>query len=68
MTKIVVLGGGKIGEALISGLVNSGTDPQSITVTNRRPERGEELRERYGVRDLTDNRQAAEDATWCSCA
>lgn len=62
MTKIVVLGGGKIGEALISGLVNSGTDPQSITVTNRRPERGEELRERYGVRDLTDNRQAAEDA------
>jgi len=62
MTKIVVIGGGKIGEALISGLVNAGVSPQSITVTGRRPERGEELRERYGVRDSTDNRQAAEDA------
>lgn len=62
MTKIVVIGGGKIGEALISGLVNADVDPQSITVTGRRPERGEELRERYGVRDSTDNRQAAEDA------
>ena len=62
MTKIVVLGGGKIGEALISGLVNAGVDPQSITVTGRRAERGEELRERYGVRDTTDNRLAAEDA------
>lgn len=62
MTKIVVIGGGKIGEALISGLVTSGLDPQSITVTGRRPERGAELRERYGVRDSTDNRQATEDA------
>lgn len=62
MTKIVVIGGGKIGEALISGLVNAGTAPQSITVTNRRPERGREFRERYGVRDLTDNRQATEGA------
>jgi len=62
MTKIVVIGGGKIGEALISGLVNADVDPQSITVTGRSPERGEELRERYGVRDSTDNRQAAEDA------
>lgn len=62
MTKLVVIGGGKIGEALVSGLVNAGTDPQSITVTNRSPKRGEELRERYGVRSLTDNRQAAEDA------
>ena len=62
MTKIVVIGGGKIGEALISGLVNAGVAPQSITVTGRRAERGEELRERYGVRDTTDNRLAAEDA------
>lgn len=62
MTKTVVIGGGKIGEALISGLINAGADPQSIAVTNRRSERGEELRERYGVRTLGDNRQAVEDA------
>ncbi|WIM71234.1 pyrroline-5-carboxylate reductase [Corynebacterium suedekumii] len=62
MTNIAVIGGGKIGEALISGLVNANVDPQSITVTNRRPERGQELREAYGVRDSTDNQQAVEGA------
>ncbi|GAB2502027.1 pyrroline-5-carboxylate reductase [Corynebacterium atrinae] len=62
MRNLAVLGGGKIGEALISGLINAGADPQTITVTNRRPERGVELREKYGVRDLTDNRQAVEGA------
>ncbi len=62
MTTIAVLGGGKIGEALISGLIAAGTDPQSIHVTNRRPERGQELREAYGIHDLTDNRQAVEEA------
>lgn len=63
MSNLAVLGGGKIGEALISGLINAGADPQSITVTNRRPERGAELRDTYGVRDLTDNRQAVEGAS-----
>lgn len=62
MTTIAVLGGGKIGEALISGLIAAGTDPQSIHVTNRRPERGQELRETYGIHDLRDNRRAVEGA------
>ncbi|AGF71416.1 pyrroline-5-carboxylate reductase [Corynebacterium halotolerans] len=62
MTTIAVLGGGKIGEALISGLIAAGTAPQSINVTNRRAERGQELRETYGIHDLTDNRQAVEGA------
>lgn len=62
MNNLVVIGGGKIGEALISGLVESGIDPQTITVTNRRAERGQELRETYGVRTTSDNREAVEDA------
>ncbi|MEJ6012858.1 pyrroline-5-carboxylate reductase [Corynebacterium sp. H127] len=61
MTKIAVIGGGKIGEALISGLVAGGTNPKDIHVANRRPERGKELVEAYGVTDYTDVNQAVED-------
>lgn len=63
MNNLVVIGGGKIGEALIAGLVESGIDPQTITVTNRRAERGQELRENYGIRHTSDNRQAVKDAS-----
>ena len=49
--KIAVLGAGKIGEALISGLLSSGwRTPDEITASSRRPERVTELRERYGSR------------------
>ncbi|MBC3186709.1 pyrroline-5-carboxylate reductase [Corynebacterium sp. zg-331] len=62
MTSIAVIGGGKIGEALVGGLVAAGTDPAQIVVTNRSPERSEELRERYGVETTADNAQAASGA------
>ncbi|WP_018297856.1 pyrroline-5-carboxylate reductase [Corynebacterium lubricantis] len=62
MNKIAVLGGGQIGEALISGLISAGHDPKSITVTNRREARGEELADRYGVYPTTDNEEAASNA------
>lgn len=62
MERIAVIGAGNIGEALISGLVGSGVDPDSIIATNRSPERGEQLAERYGVRTTTDNREAVRDA------
>lgn len=53
MTKIAVLGGGKIGEALISGLLKAGeTD---ITVTNRGAQRRAELAQAYGVTVTDDN-------------
>ena len=58
MTKIAVIGGGKIGEALISGLVNGGVSAKDVHVSNRRPERGRELTDEYGIIDFTDNRQA----------
>lgn len=62
MTSIAVIGGGKIGEALISGLIASGKNAGDITVSNRREERGRELREKYGVVDVTDSSQAADGA------
>lgn len=62
MTTIAVIGGGQIGEALVSGLVAANVNPQSIRVTNRSEERGLELRERYGIVNLTDNAQAADEA------
>ena len=62
MTIIAVIGGGQIGEALVSGLVAADVNPQNIRVTNRREERGAELEERYGVVTMTDNAQAVDGA------
>jgi pyrroline-5-carboxylate reductase len=58
---IAILGTGKMGEALLSGLVRAGLRPHEITATARRPERAEALRERYGVR-VTDNAEAAKSS------
>jgi pyrroline-5-carboxylate reductase len=45
---LAIIGGGKIGEALLSGLIRrGGTD--GILVCERSPERARELSERYGI-------------------
>lgn len=62
MEKIAVIGAGNIGEALISGLVDSGVEPRSITATNRSKDRSRYLAKRYGVSTGSDNREAAEEA------
>lgn len=62
MRKIAVIGGGQIGEALVAGLVAAEHDPKHITVTNRSPERAEELAERHGVYTTDDNNEAATNA------
>ncbi|HVV11104.1 pyrroline-5-carboxylate reductase [Amycolatopsis sp.] len=49
MTTIAVLGAGKIGEALLSGLLHSGRRPADLLFTERHPERAAELTEQYGV-------------------
>jgi pyrroline-5-carboxylate reductase len=54
---VAVLGAGKMGEALLSGMLRAGRDPADLAVTARRPERAEALRERYGVQVL-DNADA----------
>ena len=57
--RIAVLGAGKIGEALIKGLVDSGwRRPEEIAASARRPERVDELRERYGIAATLSNSEA----------
>ncbi|GAA2122892.1 pyrroline-5-carboxylate reductase [Kitasatospora saccharophila] len=56
--KIAFLGTGKIGEALLSGLLRAGTSPADVLVTARRAERATELADRYGVTTVT-NAEAA---------
>ncbi|MGC7093739.1 pyrroline-5-carboxylate reductase [Amycolatopsis lurida] len=52
MAVIAVLGAGKIGEALLSGLLHGGRRPDELLFTERYPERVEELTRRYGVRGV----------------
>src|SRR4030095_6492927 len=61
--KIAVLGAGRIGESLISGLLSSGwREPAEVSATTRRAERVAELRERYGVDAPLSNHDAAAGA------
>lgn len=46
---IALLGVGKLGEALLSGLLRSGTAPASLLAAERHPERAAEIAQRYGV-------------------
>jgi pyrroline-5-carboxylate reductase len=50
---IAILGVGKMGEALLSGLVRAGRPSSELAVVVRRPGRGEELARRYGVAVLS---------------
>lgn len=59
--KVAVLGTGKIGEALLSGMLRGGWSPSNLLVTARRPERARELTERYGV-EAVGNAEAAKHA------
>ncbi|GAA1379509.1 pyrroline-5-carboxylate reductase [Catellatospora chokoriensis] len=57
MYTVAVIGAGKIGEVLLSGLVKAGWPVDQIVATARREERAEQLRNRYGIRVL-DNAEA----------
>lgn len=51
---IAILGAGKMGEALASGLLRAGVvAPAEILAAARRPERAEQLRETYGIEVLS---------------
>ena len=47
---IALLGVGKLGEALLSGLIRSGTQPQSLIGAEKHAERAAEIEQRYGCR------------------
>lgn len=63
MAKLAVLGGGKMGQALVGGLLGSGwRKAEDVVVTARRPERLDELASAYGVQTSTDNTAAVAGA------
>lgn len=59
MARLAVLGGGKMGQALLGGLLASGwRKADDVVVTARRPERLEELATAFGVQTSQDNAAA----------
>jgi pyrroline-5-carboxylate reductase len=50
VSALAVLGAGKLGEALLSGLLRAGRTADEVVVVVRRPERAAALQDRYGVR------------------
>src|SRR5262245_31138775 len=55
---IAILGAGKMGEALLSGVLRAGRQPSELLVTVRRDAHGARLREKYGV-EVATNADAA---------
>src|SRR5437763_693802 len=60
---IAIIGAGKMGEALLSGVLRAGRRPAELLVTARRAERAELLRERYGVEAVSNAEAAAKADT-----
>jgi pyrroline-5-carboxylate reductase len=61
--RVAIIGAGRLGESLVRGLLSSDwRTPAEIVATSRRPERLEELRERYGVTATSDNASAVDGA------
>ena len=52
MDAVAILGGGKIGEALLSGLLRGDRTPDDVVVSEKHPERAGYLAGKYGVRTL----------------
>ena len=58
---VAFLGGGKMGEALVSGLIRAGGRREDeIMVTCRRGKRANELSDRYGIEATLNNTEAVE--------
>lgn len=62
MTRIGIIGGGNIGEALLSGIIGDGTDPKSVIVADPTAARLEQLKEKYGLVTTEDGQEAADGA------
>jgi pyrroline-5-carboxylate reductase len=59
-TTLSFIGSGAMAEAMIKGILAHGLiEPESITASGPRPERAQELRGRYGIHAVTDNKAAA---------
>ena len=53
MRTVGVIGAGRMGEAVLSGLLRAGWPAERLVATEPRAERAQELAERYGIRFLT---------------
>ena len=61
--KIAFIGSGTMAGAMIVGLLREKlASPENLHASDPREDRGEELRQKYGVRTFTDNRAAVKDA------
>jgi pyrroline-5-carboxylate reductase len=61
--KVAFLGAGRMGEALIAGLIRAGgRSKEDIVATARREDRARDLAERHGVATTLDNAEAARSA------
>lgn len=54
MSVIAVIGAGVMGETIVAGMLRSGRRPADLMMSERRPERADELRERYGIEVVTN--------------
>ncbi|MCV7089999.1 pyrroline-5-carboxylate reductase [Mycobacterium interjectum] len=63
MARIAIIGGGSIGEALLSGLLRAGRQVKDLVVAERMRERAEYLAETYSVR-LASVSDAVDNATF----
>jgi pyrroline-5-carboxylate reductase len=63
MARIAIIGGGSIGEALLSGLLRAGRQVKDLVVAERMPERAKYLADTYSVR-LASVTDAVENATF----
>jgi pyrroline-5-carboxylate reductase len=59
MTTIAILGAGKIGEALLSGLISAGRPVSSLLISERSEARAAEVAARYGVSAVAPGEAAA---------
>ena len=63
MARIAIIGGGSIGEALLSGLLRAGRQVKDLVVAEKDPDRAKYLSETYSVL-VTSVADAVENATY----
>jgi pyrroline-5-carboxylate reductase len=63
MARIAIIGGGSIGEALLSGLLRAGRQVKDLVVVERTPERAKYLADTYSVL-VTSVKEAVDNATF----
>ena len=60
--RLCIIGSGNMGEAMIKGLLRSGTRPADIVATDSRPDQLETIHKTFGVEVSRDNLAAAKSA------